>query len=974
MEAPPRIVARRGLFMVLSIKAAAHAAYYFQASGLEAKRECADGRWIGESDPLGVNDGSAVDAWTFDQLLRRRSAFGASPNFNRSEGSTGRDFVFSAPKSVSLVWAFAPEDSKRAIETAQNDAVKASVELFFAEACRERCGKAGQTLRKAIGVAAAFMHVAARTALHVEKGQVQGDDLSFPDPNLHTHVVVPDIVVSEGGRLKIGYTALHRHWSMALGAWYHATLAYHLRAAGFEICGAGTNGLFDVRGRSNSPDEWRLWTEAVSGFSARTTGPTGAFGRRRPLLQGARPSRGIAKAFERTRAHVLQFDAGTLRDLWDRYATDLGVRDLVRIPRSAKTPTAPNREEKDQLLRCAVEDASATEAVLQRQDLCRGLAAAIVAGDLHMLPNLNLLKLLEDNSKLLERLGPSRAYGFEQWTAKANAEDEFAVRDHAEKLFAARFEPPLMTSKVAAELDALGNDDQRRAARRAISGRGLEIISGPPGTGKTTLLGPVIQAFEAANGAGSVIAAAEAWQPAVAMKRAFGIPAYSLAQLVRDHADRKLHLGPKSVLIIDEAGLLPTKRMREILRLVADRGGKLILVGDDGQLNPIGAGSGMRLVQSVDPAQTDNTSLTKIVRQNDDIQRAIVEDLVSLRLSTSQPSANRASAPEAARRIAAAFVAEKRWASFQTSEDATARIVAEVIDSMSTDDIQPRPVVALARSNREVHHVTRLLRKAMRERQLLVGEDVDVRAVTPMGVTVRLKIAVGDRIRFLVRHRKLGVYNGTCAKVTSTFTGVDAAASAGRKTPSSPRLTVTIEEPSGPRKASFLISEFYDEKGRARIAPAYVATVYGSQGITTDRVVVLKSSFMTFREFYVATTRARSRCDVVEVNATRKFLENVDGGREARVKAIAGDFMSAARSDRLKAIAQDHPRRNELEGSENVRQDAPNNWIFRVLVLDGDEGFKPLNNGRDIPGAHAPKICRTAQRQNIQRGSVYRRT
>ena len=93
--------------------------------------------------------------------------------------------------------------------------------------------------------------------------------------------------------------------------------------------------------------------------------------------------------------------------------------------------------------------------------------------------------------------------------------------------------------------------------------------------------------------------------------------------------------------------------------------------------------------------------------------------------------------------------------------------------------------------------------------------------MTPSGHGQTLAFAVGDHIRFLVRHDRLSVINGTTAFVTR----ID-----GRETPD-PTLHVDIDG----RPARFRVSELFDEHCRARLGHAYSTTIYGSQGLTTDQ-------------------------------------------------------------------------------------------------------------------------------------------
>ena len=184
----------------------------------------------------------------------------------------------------------------------------------------------------------------------------------------------------------------------------------------------------------------------------------------------------------------------------------------------------------------------------------------------------------------------------------------------------------------------------------------------------------------------------------------------------------------------------------------------------------------------------------------------------------------------------------------------------------------------------------------MRAEGLLCGPDLAVLGVSPMGVTVRFKIAVGDQIRFLVRNKEINVYNGTCARVI----GIDPATE-------SPELSVEIEEARDSlRPTRFQLHDFHDNRDQVRIAPAYVATIYGVQGAAKSRTVLLKAARMTYRELYVAATRAQTSCEVVEVNPQRAFLATCDGAEDQLIHNIADELARALLRDRPKALAEDY--------------------------------------------------------------------
>ena len=187
---------------------------------------------------LGLN--GEVEAEAFGALIAGRDP--SSGEVLRSASGRDRvcslDLTFSAPKSVSVLFAIADEPTSRSLVEAHEEAVAAAVGYLEREACRVRRGHAGRIELPADGfVAAAYRHRMSRA------GQ----------PQLHTHVVAANLARGSDGR----WSALHGYpifqHAKAAGSLYQA----HLRAA--------------VRERL----PWAQWGEVHKGMAELDGVPTG---------------------------------------------------------------------------------------------------------------------------------------------------------------------------------------------------------------------------------------------------------------------------------------------------------------------------------------------------------------------------------------------------------------------------------------------------------------------------------------------------------------------------------------------------------------------------------------------------------------------------------------------------------------------------------------------------------------------------
>ena len=125
--------------------------------------------------------------------------------------------------------------------------------------------------------------------------------------------------------------------------------------------------------------------------------------------------------------------------------------------------------------------------------------------------------------------------------------------------------------------------------RLMLDGDGVAVVIGQAGTGKTYALAAAREAWE---GSGyRVIGAALARRAAIELEDGAGIDSRSVAALLEGLRTRPWRALPRrSVLVIDEAGMVPTRALAEIIEHVERACAKLVLVGDDRQLPEIGAG------------------------------------------------------------------------------------------------------------------------------------------------------------------------------------------------------------------------------------------------------------------------------------------------------------------------------------------------------------------------------------------------
>jgi ATP-dependent exoDNAse (exonuclease V) alpha subunit len=164
------------------------------------------------------------------------------------------------------------------------------------------------------------------------------------------------------------------------------------------------------------------------------------------------------------------------------------------------------------------------------------------------------------------------------------------------------------------------------------------------------------------------------------------------------------------------------------------------------------------------------------------------------------------------------------------------------------DEDSSRSVLVTAKTNAEVRALSAAIRNRLRERGVVTGPDVSIAAADSSGNRHALRLAAGDRIRFLRRNDELGVVNGTEARVVSI---------AQEQTDA-----IRIEVDQDGRRFSFSSADVADDKGRARLAHAYATTLFQSQGLTVDRSLILLSSRMDRHDAYVASSRAREQTEL----------------------------------------------------------------------------------------------------------------
>ena len=148
---------------------------------------------------------------------------------------------------------------------------------------------------------------------------------------------------------------------------------------------------------------------------------------------------------------------------------------------------------------------------------------------------------------------------------------------------------------IADERTPLGTD--QHDALRAITsqGRRLEVVIGPAGTGKTTMLRVAARAWDSAGY--QVIGLAHTAAAAEVLRSEADMPAETVAKFFDWHDHRDAPAGwaltPRHVLVVDEAGMLATRDLDRLVDLVVRHGAKLVLVGDHHQLGAIRAPGGM---------------------------------------------------------------------------------------------------------------------------------------------------------------------------------------------------------------------------------------------------------------------------------------------------------------------------------------------------------------------------------------------
>ncbi len=416
----------------------------------------------------------------------------------------------------------------------------------------------------------------------------------------------------------------------------------------------------------------------------------------------------------------------------------------------------------------------------------------------------------------LVKLGKDRR-GEDRFTSRDMIETEARLERATVKLDASRNhgmdEQHRKLALARAEMRGLVlSSEQRSAFDHVTSGKDLGVVVGYAGTGKSAMLGVAREAWERAGY--QVQGLALSGIAAENLESGSGIASRTIASIEHQWEQGRELLTDRSILVIDEAGMIGTRQMERVIAEAEKRGAKVVLVGDPEQLQAIEAGAAFRSVAERHGA----IEITDIRRQREDWQRLATRQLATGRTTEAlEAYAGAGMVVDSDTRVEARTALIARWDQERVADPGASRVI-------------------LTHMNQECDELNALARDAMKRSGSL---DADIAVETTRGERL---FGAGDRVMFLRNERSLGVKNGSLG----TIEQVDHA-----------RMAVRLDDG---RQVAF------DHKNYGDVAHGYAATIHKAQGVTVDRVHVLATPGLDRQAAYVALSRHR---DAVQLHYGR---------------------------------------------------------------------------------------------------------
>ena len=176
--------------------------------------------------------------------------------------------------------------------------------------------------------------------------------------------------------------------------------------------------------------------------------------------------------------------------------------------------------------------------------------------------------------------------------------------------------PAGMIDRAVTGADRPLTSEQEQVVRQcARSGHGVDVVEALAGTGKTYTAGVLRSVYEAAGY--RVLGLAPTGRGARELTAEAGIAACTIDRALIDVEQLGVGFAERTVIVLDEAGMAPTRLTARLLEHAAQAGAKVIAIGDSGQLPSVLAGGWLRAVGE----RVGAFELTEVMRQRDPGER-----------------------------------------------------------------------------------------------------------------------------------------------------------------------------------------------------------------------------------------------------------------------------------------------------------------------------------------------------------------